>query len=93
MVGKRSKGKRTCVCTSFWDYNWNVRDVHDLWDDTMDDITKRTRIRAEGKQTKSDLVDFWTWVCVKAERLGFMVEQIESDKPNPKTEYIKKITG
>ena len=60
----------------------------------MDDIIKKTTIKTKGKLTKSDLNDFWMWVCIKAERMGFELEnRTKEEKPDPKSEYIEKITG
>ena len=91
MVGQRSKGKRTPLYTIIWNYNWYVHYVYGLWGRQMDDLLKRTIITTQDDLTKADLIDFWTWVCSKAERMGFEVKQKES--PDPKSEYIKKITG
>ena len=60
----------------------------------MDDVIKRMTIKTKGKLTKSDLNDFWMWVCIKAERMGFELEhRTKEEKPDPKSEYIEKITG
>ena len=60
----------------------------------MDDVIKKTTIKTKGKLTKSDLNDFHMWVCIKAEGLGFELEHItRQEKPDPKSEYIEKITG
>ena len=60
----------------------------------MDDIIKKTTIKTKGKLTKSDLNDFWMCVCIKAERMGFELEhRTKEEKPDPKSEYIEKITG
>ena len=58
----------------------------------MDDLLKRTVITTQDDLTKADLIDFWTWVCSKAERMGFEVKQKETTS-DPKAEYIEKITG
>ena len=75
----------------------------------MDDVIKRTIIKTKGKLTKSDLNDFHMWVCTKAQRMGFKIEHKEPKEkvennnlydeldsieiPDPKKEYIEKITG
>ena len=60
----------------------------------MDDIIKRTTIKTKGKLTEEDLIDFHMWVCTKAQRMGFEIEHREpKEKPDPKKEYIEKITG
>ena len=60
----------------------------------MDDVIKKTIIKTKGNLTKSDLNGFWKWVCSKAEGLGFELEHItHQEKPDPKSEYIEKITG
>tara|TARA_Y100000310_G_scaffold274993_1_gene291359 strand:+ start:323 stop:481 length:159 start_codon:yes stop_codon:yes gene_type:complete len=46
----------------------------------MDDLLKRTVITTQDDLTKADLIDFWTWVCSKAERMGFEVRQKENPK-------------
>jgi hypothetical protein len=75
----------------------------------VDDLLKRTTIKTKDKLTKSDLNDFWMWICIKAERMGFEIEHREPKEkvennnlydeldsieiPDPKKEYIEKITG
>ena len=92
MVGQRTKNERTHFYSYFRYYNWDVCNVYDMWGRQMDDLLKRTVITTQDDLTKADLIDFWTWVCSKAERMGFEVRQKENPT-DTKKEYIKKITG
>jgi len=40
----------------------------------------RIRISTTEDITEVDLKDFYTWVCSKAERLGFKIEKIYEDR-------------
>tara|TARA_R110002020_G_C16204515_1_gene766531 strand:+ start:153 stop:335 length:183 start_codon:yes stop_codon:yes gene_type:complete len=43
-------------------------------------MLKRLRIEKGHDMTDKDVEDFCTWICGKAERLGFSVSYVDEDK-------------
>ena len=48
--------------------------------DQSESILKRIRIEKSRDMDEKDVEDFASWICGKAERLGFNVKYIDEDK-------------